>query len=161
VTPNGTALRALRKVHGWTLRDLARHTGLSHPYLSRLERERAMASEEVIGRIAQAYQVPPDDITRGDPVSVDTTTAPPPQTLPNPGTEEGAYHHYTPEQAAMFLPLTARTLRERAYKRLIPFSEITHGIRFTGLDIREIAETYRVRPTDTAARRPARRRKAS
>ncbi|MBW1603450.1 XRE family transcriptional regulator [Streptomyces sp. JJ66] len=147
MTQNGIAIRALRRARGWNLRDLAQRTDLSHGYLSRVERGRVNASSDVLRRIAEVFEVPPADITRGDDVSADTTIAPPPvRDVPHPATTEGAYFHYTPEEAALFLPLSARKLRERVYKREIPFSSINVGIHFTGLDIREITEQYRVRP---------------
>lgn len=147
VTPNGTALRALRELRGYTLRELAHLTGLDHSYLSRLERELTQGSKDSIERIAQALQVPPPDITRGEAVSTDTiTTTLTDRKVPHPATTEGAYFHYTAAEAAEFLPLNARQLRERVHRREIPFSEITRSIHFTGLDIREITEQYRVRP---------------
>jgi ribosome-binding protein aMBF1 (putative translation factor) len=67
VTPNGTAIRAIRRMQGISLRDLARKTGFTRSYLSRLERGLAGASESTIRRIAEVLAVPPADITRGDP----------------------------------------------------------------------------------------------
>ncbi|WP_414629056.1 helix-turn-helix domain-containing protein [Streptomyces xanthochromogenes] len=64
--PNGVAIRALRTANRCGLRELARRTGLSRPYLSRLERGKRGASPDTVLLIAHALNVPPDAITRED-----------------------------------------------------------------------------------------------
>lgn len=66
--------------------------------------------------------------------------------MPYPGTDEGAVFHYTPEEAARFLPWSALQLRRKAYAREIPFNDGGARVSFTGLDIREISAMTAVRP---------------
>lgn len=155
VTTNGATIRALREARNWSLRALAKQTRLNHSYLSRLERDLARASEETATRIAQVFEVPLTSITQGETVSTATITAET-QRVPAPGTEAGAYYPYTPEQAAEWLPMSARVLREKAYKREIPHNTGGSRITFTGLNIREISDMYAVRPiSELKSRKPA------
>ena len=50
-------VRALRRAQGMTLKTLGRHAGLSHPFLSQLERGLARPSVGSVERIAQALGV--------------------------------------------------------------------------------------------------------
>ncbi|WP_143665751.1 hypothetical protein [Streptomyces griseus] len=71
--------------------------------------------------------------------------------VPYPGTAEGEVFHYTPEEAARFLPWSALQLKRKAYAREIPFNGGGGRITFTGLDIREISRMTAVRPLVEAA----------
>lgn len=51
----GERLRELRLVRGWTLRDLATHSGVSQGMLSKLESRSVNPSLSVIGRLATAF----------------------------------------------------------------------------------------------------------
>ncbi|MFF0860926.1 helix-turn-helix domain-containing protein [Nonomuraea sp. NPDC003560] len=56
---NGHAMRALRRLSGKTQLDLARMGGVTHSYISRLERgERLGCTHEVLERLAAALGVP-------------------------------------------------------------------------------------------------------
>lgn len=131
-----------------SIRELAQRTGLHHSFLSRLERERTRASEDSIDRLARAFGVSSRDITRGDDVPTKTE----PRKVPYPGTPEGEIFHYTPEEAARFLPWSALQLRRKAYAREIPFNDGGKRISFTGTDIREISAMTAVRPLAETAR---------
>jgi transcriptional regulator with XRE-family HTH domain len=54
----GARVRELRLVRGLTLKALGREAGLSHPFLSQLERGLARPSVGSVERIAQALEVP-------------------------------------------------------------------------------------------------------
>jgi len=54
----GPRVRELRRERGFTLKDLGRRAGLSHPFLSQLERGLARPSVESVERIAEALGVP-------------------------------------------------------------------------------------------------------
>jgi transcriptional regulator with XRE-family HTH domain len=54
----GARVRELRRDRGLTLKALGREAGLSHPFLSQLERGLARPSLASVERIAQALQVP-------------------------------------------------------------------------------------------------------
>ncbi|MFD3608967.1 helix-turn-helix domain-containing protein [Streptomyces atroolivaceus] len=165
MTPNGTAIRALRRVQSLSLRRLARMAKTSASQLSRIERGRAGAGDELIFRLAEALNVPVDDITRGEVMSTQelapelapdlatetspegaTKKKPVPREVPFPGTDEGSYFHYTPAEAARFLPWSALQLKRKAYAREIPFNGGGSRVSFTGLDIRAISEMTAVRP---------------
>lgn len=54
----GTTLRRLRLERGKTLRDLARESLVSLPYLSEIERGRKGASSEILAALCRALGVP-------------------------------------------------------------------------------------------------------
>ena len=54
----GARVRSLRQERGWTLKQLGREAGLSHPFLSQLERGLARPSVGSVERIARALGVP-------------------------------------------------------------------------------------------------------
>ncbi|MFD7554181.1 helix-turn-helix domain-containing protein [Streptomyces sp. NPDC059835] len=62
--PNGAALRAIRERSGCGLRELERRTGLTRPFLSRLERGTRGASLSTLELIATALDVPLNAITK-------------------------------------------------------------------------------------------------
>ena len=160
MTPHGTAIRAFRKARNLGLRECAQLAGISHSHLSRIERGVAKeAGDEVITRLARVLEVPPADITRGDDVSTTDETREVKREVPNPGTPEGAYFHYTPEEAAEWLPYSAKNLRRQAQKRQIPHrgNGQGHRLTLTGLDIREITDNLAVRPV---GERPVRKQSA-
>lgn len=171
MTPNGTAIEALRRVQSLSLRRLARIAKTSPSQLSRIERGKAGAGDDLLYRLADALNVPVDDITRGEVVST-MEKAPggaqegaPEQAhekaaverqVPYPGTDEGAVFHYTPKEAARFLPWSALQLRRKAYAREVPFNDGGARVTFTGLDIREISQMTAVRPlAETVQQRSA------
>lgn len=84
--------------------------------------------------------------------------ASPKRQVPAPGTPEGEYFHYTPDEAAAWLPWSALQLKRKAYAREIPHNDGARRITFTGLDIREISAMTAVRPlaeTTRSAKVPA------
>lgn len=84
------------------------------------------------------------------------TTTEPEREVPYPGTAEGDLFHYTPDEAARFLPWSGLQLRRKAYAREIPFNDGGKRVTFTGRDIREISEMTAVRPlAETTQRRSA------
>lgn len=154
MTPNGTAIRAIRQVQKLSLRDLARLAQTTASQVSRIERgENGRPGEELLRRLADALHVPVDDITRGDPVPPKTK---PEREVPYPGTPEGAVFHYTPVEAAKFLPWSALQLRRKAHAREIPHNSGASRVTFTGRDIREISDMTAQRPiAETVQRRSA------
>jgi transcriptional regulator with XRE-family HTH domain len=154
VTPNRAALRAIRKVQSLSLRDLARLAETTASQISRIERgEISEPGEELLRRLADALEVPVEDITRGDPVPPKQKTE---REVPYPGTPEGEVFHYTPDEAARFLPWSGLQLRRKAYAREIPHNDGAKRVTFTGRDIREISEMTAVRPlAETVQRRSA------
>ena len=54
----GAHVRSLRRERGWTLKQLGREAGLSHPFLSQLERGLARPSVGSVERIARALGIP-------------------------------------------------------------------------------------------------------
>ncbi|MGW6393052.1 helix-turn-helix domain-containing protein [Streptomyces sp. NPDC055103] len=64
MTPNGTAIRAIRKLQGMALRAVALETGLHHGHLSRVERGQAGVSEPNLRAIARVLDVPVAAINR-------------------------------------------------------------------------------------------------
>jgi transcriptional regulator with XRE-family HTH domain len=153
VTPNDTTIRGLREARNKSLRALSDETGLDRGYLSRLERGLVRRpGPEKLARIAEVLEVSPDDIdTPGDAVTAPTATKK--RTLraadirpdrPNPATPEGELFVYTPAEAAEYLPLSMRELRERAYRREIRHGSVGNRIFFTGLHIRALLEQLTV-----------------
>lgn len=141
VTPDGAAIKAHREALGMNIQQLADASGTHRSCLSRLERGLLGARPDTIHRIAQALAVKPDDITRGDDVA-----APPAREVPYPGTPEGAYFHYSPEEASRFLPWGERRLRGMAREHKIPHNKGGGRISFTGQNICEISDMTAVRP---------------
>jgi transcriptional regulator with XRE-family HTH domain len=60
----GARVRELRRDRGMTLKDLGRAAGLSHPFLSQLERGLARPSMSSVERIARALDVPVSTLWR-------------------------------------------------------------------------------------------------
>lgn len=61
---HGPALRALRKMKGWTLDELATEAEMSFSYLGELERgDKIATSEETIAKVAGALRIPTEAIT--------------------------------------------------------------------------------------------------
>lgn len=154
MTPNGTAIRALRQVQSLSLRDLARLAQTTASQLSRIERSQSgQPSEELLRRLADALGVPVEDITRGDPVPPKQKSE---REVPYPGTPEGEVFHYSPDEAAKFLPWSALQLRRKAHSREIPHNSGASRVTFTGRDIREISDMTAQRPiAETVQRRSA------
>lgn len=155
MTPNGTALKAIRQVQSLSLREVAALAQTSASQLSRIERGQAGAGEELICRLADALAVPVDDIKQegaSAPTATKDAAAPSKKRtasariVPYPGTPDGEIFHFTPEEAAGFLPWSALQLRRKAYAREIPFNDGGARVTFTGRDIREISEMTAVRP---------------
>jgi transcriptional regulator with XRE-family HTH domain len=179
MTPNAKAIRALREVQQMSLRCLADLAQTSPSQLSRIERGLAGAGDDLIHRLAEALGVPVDDITRAEAAaSKDGHSPQPPEgrskgaakerqapdgvktasgrVVPYPGTPEGAFFHYLPEEAADFLPWSALQLRRKAYAREVPFNDGGNRVTFTGQNICEISAMTAVRPlAETVQRRSA------
>ncbi|MBD9703428.1 MULTISPECIES: helix-turn-helix domain-containing protein [Streptomyces] len=158
MAPNGTAIRAIRQGKSLSLRDLAELAHCSAATLSRIERGVTQdPGEALLSRLAKALAVPVDDITQGGQMAATTAKEKvPPREVPYPGTPEGELFHYTPEEAAGFLPWSALQLRRKAYAREIPYNDGAKRVSFTGRDIREISEMTAVRPlSETTQRRSA------
>ncbi|MFL4904887.1 hypothetical protein ACJ6WF_17270 [Streptomyces sp. MMS24-I2-30] len=68
------------------------------------------------------------------------------ENVPAPGTPEGSYFHYTPEEAALWLPFTARKLRLMAFAREIPHVNNGNKVWFSGLNVRAITEQFTRQP---------------
>jgi hypothetical protein len=68
------------------------------------------------------------------------------QNIPAPSTPEGELFHYTPEEAAIWLPFTARKLRLMAFAREIPHVNNGNKVWFSGLNIRAITEQFTRQP---------------
>jgi transcriptional regulator with XRE-family HTH domain len=96
-------LRELRARRGLTLAALSEATGISRSTLSRLESGQRRPSLELLLPLADAYQVPLDDMV-GAPEVGDPRVRLIPGNLPNGGT---------------FVPLTRRTGPLQAYKMII------------------------------------------
>lgn len=130
---------------GHSLRVIAQGAGIDPGHLSRVERHQAGLSPESLQRLAATLGVPCSDITvnTGDNVSTPTATGPRSLAeLPAPTSPEGELFHYSPDQAAIFLPFTARKLRELAYSRRIDHVNNGNRISFSGRNIRSISEQF-------------------
>jgi transcriptional regulator with XRE-family HTH domain len=101
----GPRLRALRQQRDMTLADLSAATGISVSTLSRLESGQRRPNLELLLPLAQAYQVPLDELI-GAPAAGD------PRIHAQPFTRNGM----------TVLPLTRRTGGLQAYKLVIPTS---------------------------------------
>ena len=101
----GPRLRALRQQREMTLADLSAATGISVSTLSRLESGQRRPNLELLLPLAQAYQVPLDELI-GGPATGD------PRIHAQPFTRNGM----------TVLPLTRRTGGLQAYKLVIPTS---------------------------------------
>ncbi len=53
----GSALRALRKQHGWTLAEVSRRTGFSVPTLSKVENDRVSLSYDKLIRLSEGLSI--------------------------------------------------------------------------------------------------------
>lgn len=144
------------------MRALAHLAQTTASQISRIERgEIGSPSEELLRRLAEALHVPVEDITRGDPVPPKSkaeteATEKPARQVPYPGTPEGELFHYSPDEAAQFLPWSGLQLRRKAYAREIPYNDGGKRVTFTGRDIREISDMTAVRPmAETTQRRSA------
>lgn len=66
--------------------------------------------------------------------------------IPAPGTPEGAYFHYTPAEAAEWLPFQVHKLLKLANAKAIPHVDNGNRIWFSGMNIRAISEQFTVQP---------------
>ena len=73
------------------------------------------------------------------------------ENIPAPGTAEGSYFHYTPAEAAEWLPFGAHKLLKMANARQIPYVDNGNRIWFSGMNIRAISEQFTVEPFNKAA----------
>lgn len=162
MTPNDTTVRGLREARKKSLRALSDETGLDRGYLSRLERGLVRKpAPEKLARIAEALAVSPESIEiLGEAVTAPTvsTTRRPRATeirdnLPNPASAEGELFAYTPAEAAQWVPLSVRELRERAYRRELDHGSTGRAIFFTGLHIRAALQALTVPASVPAPRR--------
>lgn len=99
--------------------------------------------------------------TTGRPDKATPTSRKPPtrfqirENIPAPGTPEGAYFHYTPAEAAEWLPFGAHKLLRLANAREIPYVDNGNRIWFSGMNIRAISEQFTVQPFTKPARAAA------
>lgn len=139
MTPNGTAIRAIRAAQQRSIRDVADAAGISTAYLSEVERGRD-ASDDVIARIAQALDVPQDAITR-EGITV---------------TEDDAnLRLYNKQQAAQLLGMSVSWIKKAVAARSIPCTFVGGQIRFTAAHLRAITEAGEVVPTQRQLARTA------
>ena len=73
--------------------------------------------------------------------------------IPAPGSDEGAYFHYTPAEAAKWLPFGADKLRKLAFNREVPHVNNGNRIWFSGMNVRAISEQYTI-PVLPESKRP-------
>jgi transcriptional regulator with XRE-family HTH domain len=99
----GPRLRELRREAGSTLAELAETTGISTSTLSRLESGGRRPTLELLLPLAEAYQVPLDELVGAPPVGD-------PRIDPEPFTRHGS----------TFVPLTRHTGGLQAYKQILP-----------------------------------------
>jgi hypothetical protein len=71
--------------------------------------------------------------------------------IPAPGTAEGAYFHYTPAEAAEWLPFSVHKLRKMAFAREIPYVDNGNRVWFSGMNIRAISEQFTRQPFEKRA----------
>jgi hypothetical protein len=71
--------------------------------------------------------------------------------IPAPGTPEGAYFHYTPAEAAEWLPFGVHKLLKMANAKEIPHVDNGRRITFSGMNIRAISEQFTVQPFNKPA----------
>ncbi|MYR28638.1 helix-turn-helix domain-containing protein [Streptomyces sp. SID4945] len=148
--PHGSAIRYRRQALKQSLRDVAAATGLDRSHLSRVERGLAGLSDDNLHRLAEALLVSIPDITHDPGDTVSTATAPKRrarlirirENLPTPSAPEGELFHYTPDEAAIWLPFSARKLREMAYLRQIPHVNNGNRVWFSGQNIRAITTQF-------------------
>ena len=86
----GAFIRTRRELSELTLRQLAALTNISNAYLSQLERGRHQPSMRVLATIAEALQVPPDELfakagVLKEPSPRNGAPHPPPEPAPPPG----------------------------------------------------------------------------
>lgn len=139
MTPNGTAIRAIREAQKLSIKGLAHLTGLDRGHLSRMERGLVGASPEALTRIATALDVTPADITRGDTVPTKDQIKESPALVPIQGTPEDELRRYTPEEVVQMqlLPFrSARSLRDKAHARELYHHRDGGRVTFTAEDIR-------------------------
>jgi transcriptional regulator with XRE-family HTH domain len=63
----GATLRKTRERAGISLRRIAEATGISPTYLSDVEHGRRMPSREIIGKLAEAMELPVGELLKSDP----------------------------------------------------------------------------------------------
>lgn len=78
--------------------------------------------------------------------------------IPAPSTVDGELFHYTPAEASLWLPFTARRLREMAYRREIPHGNNGSQIWFAGIHIRAITQQFTVEVLPESKRVPRARK---
>src|SRR5574343_1910858 len=66
-TQVGERILSLRKARGWNQRRLAQEAGVSHPFVSQVERGQSGISEPVLKQFAAALGVPLEELT-GEPM---------------------------------------------------------------------------------------------
>lgn len=71
--------------------------------------------------------------------------------LPAPSSTAGELFHYTPHEAAEWLPFSGRKLLEMAYRREVVHVNNGNRIWFSGLNIRAITLQFTVAPFKSAA----------
>jgi transcriptional regulator with XRE-family HTH domain len=142
VRPNGARIRAHRTRRGLSLRAVEAQTGIHRSYFSRLENDEIKRPDpERLRAVALALDVDIDDITQdGDDVPTKDTTR---------DTDENELRRWSPQQVVdlQLLPYTsARTIKEKCYRRELWHHQDGRRITFTAEDIRRNAERTQVAP---------------
>ncbi|WP_176956450.1 MULTISPECIES: helix-turn-helix domain-containing protein [unclassified Streptomyces] len=70
----------------------------------------------------------------------------PPASAPAPHAEADLPRLYVPEEVAAFLGCSAWWVKDRARRRLIPFTRVGRAYRFTGEHLAEIIRMHEARP---------------
>jgi transcriptional regulator with XRE-family HTH domain len=144
VTPNGTAIRAIREAQRRSLRSVADSVGISPGYLSDLERGVRGAAPETIQRIARELAVPVDAIRDHH----DEGT-----------TDVDDLRLFTKEEVAELLNVSVGWLKKEAAARAIPCTYIGRSqrklLRFSAQNIRDLIAAGDNDPA-THGQRPAR-----
>ncbi|HET8890492.1 MAG TPA: helix-turn-helix transcriptional regulator [Candidatus Angelobacter sp.] len=61
----GRRIRRLREARGWYQIDLAAHSGLTRPYISRLENGRKEVGLKALEKVANAFDMKPWQLLKG------------------------------------------------------------------------------------------------
>jgi transcriptional regulator with XRE-family HTH domain len=86
--PKGPEIEAMRKARGWKRSELAQRVGCSYQHIYNLERGFNLVAEEVLQRIASAFNVPLSNVMQAPkppaPRKAPTSAPKPPSPAPPP-----------------------------------------------------------------------------
>jgi transcriptional regulator with XRE-family HTH domain len=128
-TAIGAAVRARRRALGLSMRDLSGLIGTSQPFVSNIENGRIFPSLRTLALLAEALDVPSDELLRS-PEKVDATTI---DELPHPDADA----HPTPGRLLHALRLTLEPHEREARPRLHSGEEIVRVLRGDAALLRE------------------------